>query len=80
MTQPLRPATRIVEADGSASDLFSRLWQNTLSAQGPVLRPLPVQDPAKPGDLVIEATSDTTLTFKYMGSDGVTRSGTLTLT
>ncbi len=80
MTQPLRPGTRLVEADGSASDLFARLWQNLLSAQGPVIRPLTTQDPAIPGDLVIEATNDTTLTFKYMGSDGVIRDATLTLT
>lgn len=30
-------------------------------------------------DLVIEATSDTTITFKLKGSDGTVRTGTLTL-
>ena len=30
-------------------------------------------------DLVIETTSNTTLTFKLKGSDGVVRTGTLTL-
>lgn len=35
--------------------------------------------PAKNGDVVIEATNNTTLTFKLKGSDGVVRSATLTL-
>ena len=36
-------------------------------------------DPVNNGDVVIEATNDTTLTFKLKGSDGVVRSGTITL-
>ena len=35
--------------------------------------------PLTNGDLTVEATSDTTLTFKYKGSDGTVRTGTLTL-
>ncbi len=35
--------------------------------------------PVDNGDVVIEATNNTTLTFKLKGSDGVVRSGTLTL-
>lgn len=35
--------------------------------------------PSANGDLCIEATNNTTLTFKYKGSDGVVRSGTVTL-
>jgi len=35
--------------------------------------------PVDNGDVVIEATNNTTLTFKLRGSDGVIRSGTLTL-
>ena len=35
--------------------------------------------PSANGDLNVEATSDTTLTFKFKGSDGVVRSGTITL-
>ena len=35
--------------------------------------------PQNNGDVVVEATNDTTLTFKLKGSDGVVRSGTLTL-
>lgn len=35
--------------------------------------------PATSGELAIEATSNTTLTIKYKGSDGVVRSGTVAL-
>lgn len=35
--------------------------------------------PATNGELVVEATSNTTLTFKLKGSDGTVRSGTVTL-
>ena len=35
--------------------------------------------PSANGDLSVEATNDTTLTFKLKGSDGVVRSGTITL-
>ncbi len=35
--------------------------------------------PSANGDLSVEATSDTTLTFKFKGSDGTVRSGTITL-
>lgn len=35
--------------------------------------------PSSDGHLVVEATNDTTLTFKYKGSDSVVRTGTLTL-
>jgi hypothetical protein len=35
--------------------------------------------PASNGNLVIEATSNTQLTFKLKGSDGTVRSGTITL-
>lgn len=35
--------------------------------------------PSNNGDVVIEATNNTTLTFKLRGSDGTVRSGTLTL-
>jgi hypothetical protein len=35
--------------------------------------------PASNGDLVIEQTSDTSITFKMRGSDGTVRSASLTL-
>lgn len=42
-------------------------------------RPASSVSPAANGDLVIEATSNTTLTLKLRGSDGITRTGTITL-
>lgn len=44
-----------------------------------LLRPGASLTPANNGDLVIEATSNTTLTFKLKGSDGTVRSGSITL-
>ena len=35
--------------------------------------------PQTNGELTVEATNDTTLTFKYKGSDGTVRTGTITL-
>ncbi len=35
--------------------------------------------PVNNGDLVIQATSNTSLTFRYKGSDGIVRSGSVTL-
>jgi len=43
------------------------------------IRPSASRTPAANGDLVFEATSNTTLTFKFKGSDGTVRSGTITL-
>lgn len=43
------------------------------------LMPSASRTPSSNGELVIEATSNTTLTFKLKGSDGTVRSGTITL-
>ncbi len=43
------------------------------------LLPLASRTPANNGELTVEATSNTTLTFKLKGSDGTVRSGTITL-
>lgn len=43
------------------------------------LRPSASLTPSANGDLCIEATSNTAITFKYKGSDGTVRSGTVTL-
>ena len=51
-----------------------------ISAAGAVIeRPLSSVTPSDNGDLVVEATSNTTLTFKLKGTDGTVRSGTITL-
>jgi hypothetical protein len=43
-------------------------------------RPAAAMTPAANGDLTIEATSNTSLTFRLRGSDGIVRSASLTLT
>ena len=59
----------------SSYDLGSsgRSWRNVY------LSPSSSITPASNGDLAIEATNNTTLTFKYKGSDGTVRSGTVAL-
>ena len=44
-----------------------------------VQTPSTSKTPTANGELVVEATNDTTITFKLKGSDGVVRSGTITL-
>jgi hypothetical protein len=56
------------------------LTTTTLIAGDARYTPSSSMSPWWPGQLVLEATNNTTLTFKLMGHDGVTRSGTLTLT
>ena len=75
--EPLRFNTPVVNPDGTPSQIFQRLWQ-TLFRQ-PVFTIAASQDPINNGDLTIQATSNTSLTFNYRGSDGVVRSGSITL-
>ena len=42
--------------------------------------PLQTAVPPNNGEMTVQATSDTQLTFRYKGSDGIVRSATLTLT
>ena len=51
----------------------------TTFAKDVVQTPSATVTPANNGELMVEATNDTTLTFKYKGSDGTVRSGTITL-
>lgn len=46
---------------------------------GILITPSASVTPANNGELVVEATSNTTLTFKLKGTDGTVRSGTITL-
>ncbi len=78
MPEPLRIETPIVDATGRPTLAFSRLWQTLF--RRPVFRLGDAQGPPESGDLVVEATSDTSLTFRYRGSDGIVRSASLTLT
>lgn len=54
----------IVDSAGKPTPYFQRQWQE--------LRSLP-------DTLVVEATNNTTLTFRLRGTDGIVRSATLTL-
>lgn len=49
------------------------------SPEALVIIPQTLATPQNIGDLVIQATSNTSLVFKYRGTDGVVRSSTLTL-
>lgn len=54
---------------------------NHLQVNGSIVqKPLASVTPTNNGELVFEATSNTTITVKYKGSDGTVRSGTITLT
>lgn len=53
---------------------------NILKLTAPVLIPASSVTLATNGDLAFEATNNTTLTIRYRGTDGTTRSATLTLT
>jgi hypothetical protein len=59
---------------GATNRRFATVFANNLN-----LAPSASVTPANNGDLVFEATDNTTLTFKYKGGDGVVRSGTVAL-
>lgn len=44
-----------------------------------ILAPAASATPTANGDLVVQATSNTSLTFKLKGTDGTVRSGSITL-
>jgi hypothetical protein len=53
----------------------------TLDVEGPIgWKPGASVDPVENGQLVVEASSDTAVTFKLKGSDGIVRTHTLALT
>ena len=65
----------IIEADVLNDDL-------TLQGNGTggvVIKTVSSQTPAANGDIIVERTANTTLTFKLKGTDGTVRTGTLTL-
>ena len=59
---------QVLKTDGSGT----LAWANALIPAASI-------DPVNNGDLVVEATSNTTITFKLKGSDGTVRTGTITL-
>lgn len=66
--------------DFSATEKMHLSASGKLSINGDlVINPAASQTPANIGELTFEATSDTSLTIKYKGSDGIVRSNVLTL-
>jgi hypothetical protein len=61
---------------GDLPEVVRRPLNAILSAFG---HPPASADPIDIGDLVFQATSNTSLTFKLKGTDGVVRSGSVTL-
>ncbi|MCW1887705.1 hypothetical protein OKA04_23410 [Luteolibacter flavescens] len=74
----LKLRNRANTADASLSAL-NLTASGTVTAGNLTLSPSAAVTPANNGNLVMEATSNTQLTFRYKGSDGVVRSATLTL-
>lgn len=76
-TTPLNSAT-----ESEVVRVQRGLMVGTTADPGPgglALHPPSSVTPVNNGDLVVEATSNTSLTFKYKGSDGTVRSASLTL-
>jgi len=67
------------DALGAATGVNTDLELSGKGTGGIVLVTSSSQTPANNGDLVIEATSNTLLTFRLKGSDGTVRTGTLAL-
>lgn len=80
MLSPL-PASTVAHVDESkkpTKDIYN--WLKSVSdVILSLTRPASSVTPSGIGELVIEATSNTTLRFKYKGSDGTVRSASLTL-
>ena len=71
---------RFVENDGgTVTDLMHVKSSGIDFDKDVTFKPSASVTPAANGELMVEATSNTTLTFKLKGDDGVVRSGTITL-
>ncbi len=74
------PTTSATIARTDSAQTFTGVQTFTAPILGtPVLRPGASVTPASNGDMVFEATSDTTVTLKLKGSDGTVRSAIITL-
>jgi len=69
-----RNAAGVMEINSTTAGTFRDLRVRSVIQQPPASI-----TPASNGDYVVEATNNTTLTFRLRGSDGVVRSATLTL-
>lgn len=73
--------TGVVRSGGNnAQDLGSSTfyWKN-LYATNIVIKPAAAVTPVNNGEVMLQLTSDTQLTFRVKGSDGIVRSGSVTL-
>ncbi|MEL6859308.1 MAG: hypothetical protein AAFO74_13055 [Pseudomonadota bacterium] len=70
----VRPAADSAVSWGADGLRWANVYTDNLE-----MRPGSSRTPSSNGDLSIEATSNTSLTFKYKGSDGTVRSGSITL-
>lgn len=69
-----RNAAGVLEVNSATSNTYRDLRVRSVIQQPPS-----TISPSLNGDLVVEATSNTTLTFKLKGTDGTVRTGTITL-
>jgi hypothetical protein len=76
---PPTKRTPFVYPNGHLMETSLQFLQKMFDAFSLWVHPSDSIDPANNGDLVVEATDNTTLTFKFKGSDGTVRSGTVTL-
>ena len=73
---------RVVAFNGTSGTTIKDsgiLYTNLLVSGGQLGAPGSSVTPVNNGDLVVQATSNTSLTFKLKGSDGTVRSGSITL-
>lgn len=61
------------------ADTDATTWTGEQTFDDIVIRPAAADTPAAIGDLVIQRTSNVSLTFKLKGTDGVVRSGSIVL-
>lgn len=73
MPKIIGPSPNQVPTNG---DLGRMAFQNP---EAVTIKPQANAVPQEVGDLVIQATSNTSLTFKFRGTDGTVRSGSITL-
>jgi hypothetical protein len=69
-----------INDDANFSTTITNALANKVNTSLALFKPGSTVSPTANGDLVLEATSNTSITVKFKGSDGVVRSSVLTLT
>lgn len=75
----LQRKDKIVEEDGTPAFSFHQFWQTLIKRVNLLTFPSTEVEPNNVGEMSFELTSDTSLTVKVKGSDGIVRSNVLTL-